>query len=62
MSNSKPPAWKKRWRVQIQGAALALLTLAPFLMYGSLQSHTPIGMWVGFFLIALGMTITFWIS
>ncbi|HEY9076404.1 MAG TPA: hypothetical protein VIO61_07660 [Anaerolineaceae bacterium] len=62
MSSSKPPAWKKRWRVQIQGTALILLTLAPFLMYSSLQNQVPVGMWIGFILIALGMTITFWIS
>lgn len=58
--NAQP--FKKRFRVQIQMAALLLGSLAPFGLFSALESNQPAAAVLAFALIVLGMLLTAWVG
>ena len=56
------PSFKKRFRVQIQVAALLLGSLAPFGLFATLENNQPVASVLAFALIVLGMVLTAWVG
>ncbi|MBN1370345.1 MAG: hypothetical protein JW987_00170 [Anaerolineaceae bacterium] len=60
---SKPPQpFKKRYRLQIQVAALLLGSVVPFVLFAALQAGQGILGGIAFALIVIAMLLTAWVG
>ena len=57
-----PQPFKKRYRLQIQVAALLLGSIMPFVLFSALQAGQGVWSAIAFALIVIAMLLTAWVG